>query len=143
MLYAIPNSLTVGDFEVGWNRVLSAMDKEFMGTMYPFEAKTITELTVGASPAKASIGKHGEEDFFKFKATVSGLYAIQTNGETDVVMTLFGPNSQTSVIAFDDDGGEERNAKIAKKLQPGTYHVRITHFQPAGTGNYGVSVRLE
>ena len=143
MLYAIPNSLTVGDFEVGWNRALSATDKEFMGTMYPLETKTITELTVGTSPAKASIGKHGEEDFFKFKAKVSGLYTIETSGETDVVMTLFGPNSQTSVIAFDDDSGHERNAKIAKKLDPGTYYVRITHFQPTGTGNYGISVQLE
>lgn len=125
MLYAIPNTLTIGDFEVGWNRVLSATDKEFMGTMYPFETKTITELIVDASSTKASIGKHGEQDFFKFDAKTTGVYTIKTNGETDVVMTLLGPNSQTSVIAFDDDSGEEFNAKIVKKLDPGTFSRRV------------------
>jgi serralysin len=35
MLYAIPNELTVGDFEVGWNTILSATDKEFMRQNYP------------------------------------------------------------------------------------------------------------
>ncbi|PET74810.1 hypothetical protein CN533_05050 [Priestia megaterium] len=35
MLYAIPNSLTEGDYEVGWNKNLSEMDKQFMNEMYP------------------------------------------------------------------------------------------------------------
>ncbi len=35
MLYAIDNALTVGDFSVGWNRVLSPADKQFIGTIYP------------------------------------------------------------------------------------------------------------
>ncbi|WP_069187839.1 M12 family metallopeptidase [Sporosarcina globispora] len=35
MLYAIPNSLTLGDYEVGWNRTLSEMDKQFVKEMYP------------------------------------------------------------------------------------------------------------
>jgi tyrosinase len=58
-------------------------------------------------------------------------------------MTLLGPNSKTSVIAFDDDSDEEHNAKIVKKLDPSTYYVRITHFQPTGTGDYGISVQLQ
>jgi hypothetical protein len=36
MLYPIPNQLTVGDYEVGWNLKLSAQDKKFIGEMYPF-----------------------------------------------------------------------------------------------------------
>lgn len=35
MLYAIPSSLTTNGFEVGWNRVLSDMDKKFMSQLYP------------------------------------------------------------------------------------------------------------
>lgn len=38
MLYAIPAGLTTNGFTVGWNRVLSAMDKTFIGQVYPFEA---------------------------------------------------------------------------------------------------------
>jgi serralysin len=35
MLYAIPNSLTKGDYEVDFNRTLSEMDKKFIKEMYP------------------------------------------------------------------------------------------------------------
>jgi serralysin len=34
MLYAIPNELTIGDFEVGWNTQLSDIDKEFIQQQY-------------------------------------------------------------------------------------------------------------
>ncbi|MCX2432917.1 M12 family metallopeptidase [Pedobacter sp. GR22-10] len=36
MHYAISNDLTVGDFEVGWNNVLSDTDKTFIKSVYPF-----------------------------------------------------------------------------------------------------------
>jgi hypothetical protein len=35
MHYAIPNELTIGDFEVEWNRVLSARDKIHFAKIYP------------------------------------------------------------------------------------------------------------
>ena len=38
MLYSIPNSLTIGDWEVGWNTVLSSTDKAFIAQMYPRES---------------------------------------------------------------------------------------------------------
>ena len=36
MLYPIPNKHTIGDYEVGWNMVLSETDKEMIQKMYPF-----------------------------------------------------------------------------------------------------------
>lgn len=39
MLYHIPNELTIGDYEVGWNRVLSDTDKSFIKQMYPPQAR--------------------------------------------------------------------------------------------------------
>lgn len=39
MAYAIPNSLTIGDFEVKGNTTLSELDKQFIGEMYPFGGK--------------------------------------------------------------------------------------------------------
>ena len=41
---------------------------------------------------------------------------IQTGGKTDVVMKLFGPDSETSLIAEDDDSGLGLNARIARPL---------------------------
>lgn len=35
MHYAVPNELTVGDYEVGWNRALSANDKKLAKSTYP------------------------------------------------------------------------------------------------------------
>lgn len=35
MLYPIPQEFTIGDFEVGWNTALSAMDREMIARMYP------------------------------------------------------------------------------------------------------------
>ena len=35
MHYPVPNSLTIGNYQVGWNTRLSEMDKEFMALIYP------------------------------------------------------------------------------------------------------------
>jgi serralysin len=35
MQYPVPNELTIGDFEIGWNTELSEMDKIFIAKMYP------------------------------------------------------------------------------------------------------------
>jgi hypothetical protein len=143
MLYSIPNAFTVGDFEVGWNRVLSATDREFIGVMYPLDGRRIVDLTVGGPAVEASIGEHGEEDLFQFAISTQGRYAIETKGWTDVVMALFGPDSQTDLVAEDDDSGRIFNAKIAAMLQPGTYYVRMRHYRPTGTGKYKIAVRSE
>ncbi|MGM0889807.1 MAG: M12 family metallopeptidase [Bacillota bacterium] len=47
MLYAIPNSLTLGDYEVGWNSTLSDRDKQFIKEMYPgSEVRVIHEASI-------------------------------------------------------------------------------------------------
>jgi hypothetical protein len=35
MQYPVPNQLTIGDFEIGWNSELSEMDQIFIARMYP------------------------------------------------------------------------------------------------------------
>jgi len=143
MLYPIPNEFTVGDFEVGWNRELSAMDREFVAAIYPKEEKPIVEIKIGARPTRADIGEHGEEDLFKFTVQQAGRYVIQTGGRTDVVMTLFGPDNQSKLVAEDDDSGRWGNARTGAELRPGTYYVLIRHYRPTGTGKYAISVKAE
>ncbi len=36
MMYPVPQEITIGDFEVGWNKFLSDTDKAFIGQVYPF-----------------------------------------------------------------------------------------------------------
>ncbi|KAK4225163.1 hypothetical protein QBC38DRAFT_537972 [Podospora fimiseda] len=38
MLYAIPAELTTNGYSVGWNTILSATDKSFISTAYPFQS---------------------------------------------------------------------------------------------------------
>ena len=101
------------------------------------------ELRVNAAAAtSAQIGVPGEEDLFLFNAATRGRHVIETSGQTNVVMKLFGPNSQTSLLAEDDDCGAGLNSRIAADLLPGEYFVQIRHYnQVRGAGSYGIRVR--
>jgi hypothetical protein len=143
MLYPVDNSLTLGDFEIGWNTGLSDTDKQFIGVAYPLDKPPVpqaTELAVGAT-VSAAIGKHGEEDLYHLKIAQAGSYTVETSGQTDVVMSLLGPGTPTKLIAEDDDSGQGSNAKITAKLQPGEHWVRVRHFRPTGTGSYKISLK--
>jgi hypothetical protein len=148
MLYAIPKHWTTDGFQSEPNEVLSDKDKEFIGSLqgYPKATAPVTagpiELIVAElTPTQAAIGVAGEEDLFKFNAPKAGRYTIETMGNTDVIMSLFGPNSQTLQIGQDDDSGEGSNARITADLERGTYFVQVRHYNRAGgTGTY--SVRL-
>jgi hypothetical protein len=141
MLYAIPNELTIGDFEVGWNTVLSPADKEFIAAIYPREEPVATALVIGAQPTAASIGRHEEEDRFTFTVTSAGRYVVETQGWTNVVLRLCGPDDPARVIAEDDNAGFLWNARIAAELAPGAYDATVRHRRPTGTGKYSISVR--
>jgi hypothetical protein len=141
MLYSIPKTLTDGSFEVGWNRKLSDTDKSFIGVMYPKKAKPYIELVVDAKPIQESIGKHGEEDSYKFSVDDGGTYRVETAGWTDLVLTLFGPDTEDKKIGFDDDSGFLWNARIDADLVLGTYYIRVRHFKPRRTGKYRISVK--
>ena len=94
-------------------------------------------------PIKGSIDNPGEKNLFKFTVIEIGRYKIETAGKTDVVMSLFGPNDQTTFIIEDDDGGEGRNAKIRETLEPGTYFVEIRHYFPSEIGAYTITVQIQ
>ena len=141
MCYAVPNSLTIGDYEIGWNRVLSPTDRQFASVMYPKAPADAIELKTDGSQMSASIGQHGEVDLYTLTIADAGNYTIETRGFTDVVMTLAGPNNDANVVAEDDDSGFAFNAKIVAALQPGKYAVRVRHYRPTGSGTYSISAR--
>ena len=124
------------------------IDKQFIAgaKMYPKTGETTTtavELEVNAKRrTAASIGKFGEEDLFRFTAASDGRYEIDTRGSTDIVMKLFGPNSETALIAEDDDSGVDTNALISRDLVAGQYFVQVRHYNRAsGKGNYSIKVQ--
>lgn len=148
MLYFFPPEWTLNGVGSSENHVLSSLDKAFVAgaTMYPRTGATVstaTPLEVNAKRrTQASIGKAGEEDLFKFTADRDGRYVVDTRGPTDVVMKLFGPGSETALIAEDDDSGVDTNARLSASLIAGEYFVQVRHYNRAGgMGNYSVKVR--
>lgn len=101
----------------------------------------IPSLTVDGTPLDSSIGAQSESDLYQFRADDQGDYVIETAGTTDTFLTLAGPDSQTTQIAQNDDGGTGLNSRISRRLDPGLYFVRVRHFSPLATGPYQVGVR--
>lgn len=144
MLYFFPGSWVRSGVGTKANDVLSDMEKAFIASKdaYPADPGPAVELGVNAAPTSASIGKPGEEDVFMFTVRSGGPHIIETGGQTDVMMKLFGPTSQTSLIAEDDDAGVGLNARIRADLVPGDYFAQVRHYNKAGgTGSYSVGVK--
>jgi hypothetical protein len=145
MLYFFPDNWTLSGHGTKANNVLSQLEKEFIASdqAYPREAapSAVEVPVIDTAGVTASIGAPMEEDLFTFKAKKAGRYTIETGGETDVVMKLFGPNSRTALITEDDDGGEGSNARIVASLAPGDYFVQVRHYNSSsGTGDYTIRV---
>ena len=141
MLYPISNELTVGDYEVDLNMDLSEQDKSFIGSIYPPQESQLGELVLDAGPVEAAIGNHGEEDTYVIAVPNPGVYTLQTQGNTDVVMSLYGPDDTGHFSAEDDDSGPGLNSSITRALEPGTYEVRVRHYWSDRTGKYRVSFK--
>jgi hypothetical protein len=146
MLYSFPAEWTVDGFHTDPNTKLSTVDTGFVAgeLMYPGRGTEpdVVELDVTEIQATAaSIGQPGEEDLFTFTAGVPGRYTMETEGETDVMMKLYGPDSQTRLVAEDDDSGQGYNPRIVADLTPGKYYIQIRHYnRTGGTGAYGIKV---
>jgi len=147
MLYAIPKRWTKDGFHSTPNDELSAEDKKFIGASinYPFEADQTepNQLEVAHSTAvHADIGKAGEEDLYTFAVDQEGEYIVETLSDIDLLMSLYGPNSRTTLLTTDDDGGIDSNPRIRQHLMPGMYFVQVRHFnEQNGTGRYSIEVR--
>ena len=140
MLYPVDEALTVGDWSVGWNRTLSDTDRAFIRGQYPLDVHAPVELPPDGRPMAAEIGAAGEVDRFGFTIADAGRYALETHGRTNVTMSLHGPNSETALLAADDDSGARFNARIERDLRPGTYVVHVRHQRSGRTGRYRLSL---
>ena len=147
MIYTIPARWTLNGWSAGPNDVLSEEDEAFIGSSqcYPPDAPAdpVSLPVADSAPTQAAIGQPGEEDVFEFEAHRAGRYVIETEGRTDVVMSLYGPDSRTALLAQDDDSGADYNSKITADLGAGRYFVQVRHYNRAeGTGSYGIRVSV-
>ena len=54
MQYPVENELTIGDYEIGWNRTLSETDKQFISQMYPIGTEDIQGIEIDDVAIKAA-----------------------------------------------------------------------------------------
>jgi hypothetical protein len=99
------------------------------------------ELLINGPSIHGAISVGGERDRYTFRVATAGTHAIETSGNTDTFVSLFGPNSETRLIAEDDDSGPGNLSLLVQNLAVGQYFVRVRHFSPASTGPYGISLR--
>jgi len=148
MLYAFPDDWTANMGATHANTKLSSLDEGFIQSekMYPRLASTpdqrATDIEVQA-PVESAIETAGAELLFRFKVKRPGVYVVETSGSSDVVLTLFGPDSVQKRIAEDDDGGANFNARIHAQLSLGTYYARVRQYSEKATGQFGIRVTAQ
>jgi len=141
MEYAVPDSLTIGSYAIGWNTEFSPADIEFMRRQYAKGSSGTAELTVGDPRTSADLSASGEVDTYHFDVAAAATHIMTTEGPSDTVLTLHGPNDPGAVLAWDDDRGKGLNARIVRKLFPGSYWLSVRHKNPAATGQYTIGVK--
>ena len=141
MLYPVPRELTIGGYEVGWNRSLSITDRGFIAACYPLQDGPIKDLEIDGTTLQVERRPDQPYDVFRFLVEKQDTYTIQTEGYLDTYMTLLTPNSKALPLAEDDDSGPGLNPRISKDLEPGAYYLRIRHYRMGEGGRYGISVR--
>jgi len=141
MEYAIPDSLTIGSYAIGWNTEFSATDRDFMRRQYPTAAPSVSELVVGGARMAADIASAGEVDTYHFNVPTAATYIMTTEGPTDTVLTLHGPGDHAAIVTWDDDRGRGANARIVRKLASGDYWLTVKHKLAASTGQYSIGIK--
>jgi hypothetical protein len=141
MEYAIPDSLTVGSYAIGWNTELSQLDSDFMRRQYPRGAAGTQEVVPNGPPVEADLSVAAEVDTYHFEVAAAAVHIMTTTGPSDTVLTLHGPDDPGAILAFDDDRGVGTNARIVRKLVPGQYWLSVRHKDPTATGTYAVAVK--
>ncbi len=100
----------------------------------------------GSVRQKHSFVPADDSDWYFFTISEQHKIEIRTYGDSDTSMYLFDGSrriiSEDSLIAEDDDGGEDYNALIVKDLSPGTYYILVTQLydDPVIGNEYSISL---
>ncbi|NLF19732.1 MAG: hypothetical protein GX595_21075, partial [Lentisphaerae bacterium] len=116
------------------------MDDTFGIQQHAFTAVKVVvsahhQITNG-SPVDSAIDPAGDVDWFTFTVGAGGAtnVRIQTNGPSgDTQMWLYGPNSQTRVMAYNDDANGLFSVITLPSLARGTYYIRVGEYGNNGT----------
>lgn len=104
----------------------------------------IVDLTVGGPWVRGTIAKNGEQDWYRFTVSATAEHVVETElgTLTDTHLSLYGPSSQTLLIA-QNDNADGRASRIRRSLAPGTYYAKVRAAGTSQTGAYRIRARQE
>lgn len=97
---------------------------------------TIRSMAVPIRPGEVInvfIREPYESRWFRYDVTRTADFAVQTRGNMDTMLFLY--DSQGNQLDDDDDSGEDYNALISIRLNPGTYFIEVKGFSD-NTGRF-------
>jgi lysyl endopeptidase len=86
----------------------------------------------------------GDIDVYRFMLTAPHVVTVQSTGGLDLVGTIH--NSIGKALEANDDANfrtGDNNFGMTRQLDAGTYYLAVSHWDPAGTGTYGVRLKVE
>ena len=134
-------SLSAGTYHIAVRLYSSARTGDYtIQVSSSAQATSIPEIIVDDPAILAGISARSESDVYRFNVVRRANHTIETTGDTDTYLTLFGPDDETLLIEENDDSGQRFNSRIRRILTAGEYYARVRHFSPDGTGAYSISV---
>ena len=89
-------------------------------------AAQASTIATDGTPQDHSIHLGTDVDWAKFTLLGSSNVVIETSDTSgDTMLWLYGPDSSTTLIQFDNDGGNNLFSRVQRDLGPGTYYVRV------------------
>lgn len=110
------------------------LENEIAGDGYEPDNTAQAAKTIGDGQAQnRSIHVAGDTDWAKFTLTQRSNVQIETSGSSgDTELWLYGPDSSTTQLAYDDDSGINQFSLINRSgldaLGPGTYYIIIQEY---------------
>ena len=100
-----------------------------------------TELTASAA---GHIEHGGDVDYFRIDIAEPADVTIHTTGSLDTVGTLQRETAGGDVerIGSDNDGGEDRNFRLEREMEAGTYYVTVEGYADSAIGSYTVHLQV-
>jgi hypothetical protein len=102
------------------------------------QAKTVTIGT----PQQHTFHSADDVDWVRFQVTRAGRYTIRTRGvdsdRLDTYIELFDAN--LNPIAEDDDGGSNRDSRINRHFETGTYYLKVWCLDDEPSQAYTISI---
>ncbi len=83
------------------------------------------------------IDYQGDIDVYRFSVTAQTVVTVGSEGALDTVGSLLDSRGVT-LESNDDVANGNLNFGITRSLSPGTYYIEVGHWDPAGTGTYGL-----